>query len=271
MNSRHGVLFSGLGSLALLVALSACGSSSAGGGGSVGGGGNPPSNPITVTCTPAKLGLYQAGKCSAVVTDKAGNPVSPQPDVSFSSSDENIIQINAYGGFGTYAIGSATITVFAPVYGNSLPTTVEVTTAGSSNCGTFTTSKDAAGADFNGLSSNPVYSPTPSGSLSSRTITCRGDQSVGGKRVLRTVSIDMGYGSLVAGQSYPANIELFEEQVNVAYRDWKNTKGTADVRLESMSGNQYRFTYTNILLAPETRYATQGNLTMSGDITATMR
>ena len=271
MNSRHGFLISGLGSLALLVALSACGSSSAGGGGSVGGGGNPPSSPITVTCAPAKLGVYQSGKCSAVVTDKAGNPVSPQPNFSFSSSDENIVQIGATGGFGTYAIGTATITVFAPVYGNSLPTTVEVTAAGSANCGTFTTTKDASGADFNGLSSNPVYSAFASGSLDSRSITCRGDQSVGGKRVLRTVSIDMGYGSLVVGQSYPADISLFEEQVNVAYRNWKNIKGTADVRLESSNGNQYRFTYANILLAPETKYDTKGNVTMSGDITATMR
>jgi hypothetical protein len=268
MNSRHGFLISGLGSLALLVALSACGSSSAGG--SVGGGGNP-SNPITVTCTPNKLGLYQTGKCSVVVKDKAGNPVSPQPDPYFSSSDENIVQIDGYGGFGTYAIGSATITVDVSGYGKSLPTTVEVTTAGSSNCGTFTTSKDAAGADFNGLSSNPVYSPFASGSLSSRLIICRGDQSVAGKRVLRTVGITLGSGSLVAGQSYPADIELFEEQVNVAYRDWKNTKGTADVRLESINGNQYRFTYANVLLAPDPRYATKGNLTMSGDITATMR
>ncbi len=265
MNSRYGMVFFGLGGLALLTALSACGGSS---------GGNPPpsNNPITVTCTPTKLGIYASGKCSAIVKDNAGNALNPQPQLYFISSDENIVQISGDGGFGTYAIGSAAITVqSSKTQAPSLPVTIEVTTEGSSNCGTFATSKDASGADFNGLSSSAVYAPFASGSLSSRTITCRGDQSVGGKRVLRTVGMTLGSGSLVVGQSYPADIGLFEEQVNVAYRNWKNIKGTADVRLESINGNQYRFTYANILLAPDPRYATQGNLTMSGDITATMR
>jgi hypothetical protein len=234
---------------------------------------NPPANTsgVVLACTPASLGLYATATCSATVKDAGGNLVSPQPDVTLRSSDENVVTVNNLSNtIQGLALGNATITAYAGSYGQSQPLKIEVTTAGSFNCGTFTVAKDATGADFNGESTVAVYSPTAFGTLSSRSLLCRGDVSVGGKRVLRTVAITLGAGAFVAGQTYSAQVELFEEVVNISTRSWRNTPATGDVRLEGVNGNQYRFTYSGIALKPY--YATsKGNVTISGDFTATMR
>jgi hypothetical protein len=140
-------------------------------------------------------------------------------------------------------------------------------------CGNFVISNDAKGMAFNGQTSEPLSSSFTSGNLSGVGIGCNTQQVYSGKRIIRAVRIDLiTTGSIVAGQSYPANVSYKETDVGTPCGtfgcptlEWRNTPGSSDVRVESIEGSTYRFKYANVVLKPMD--SAKGNVGISADFT----
>ena len=156
-------------------------------------------------------------------------------------------------------------------------TTPPVQNGGNSNlptCGSFTTSGDSKGAAFNGQSSAPLSGEPFLGKLNGTAIGCSAKlPASAGNSVTRLVRIDLvTTGSLIAGQSYPANVKYQEVNFGVPCGtfgcptlEWSNTPGSSDVRIESITGDSYRFKYSNIVLTPVG--SAKGNLSVTADFT----
>jgi hypothetical protein len=144
-------------------------------------------------------------------------------------------------------------------------------------CGTFTTSNDSKGTAFNGQTSEPLSSSFTSGNLSGVGIGCNTQGVFSGKRIIRAIRIDLVTpGSITASLSYPANVSYKETDVGTPCGtfgcptlEWKNTPGSSDVRIESITGDTYRFVYSNLVLKPVD--SAKGNLGLSADFTTKLR
>lgn len=284
MNSRrYGSFVSGLGSLALLVGMSACGGSSAGGG-SVGGGQQPPQsgiNSIAMYCKPTVLLLTGRGTCYATALDSKFQEISPQPKFEFTSSAADKVSVNAASGNVTgVAAGSAQIVAsVSAAQKSSLPVTIIVEPDGTMYCGGFSINSDAAGNSFNGESRDALLSATIPGTINVGktvlTLTCTRQATLSGKLIERKVSVNLTSSSVIfAGQAYyPADIAYTETDLTTPcgtggcpVKQWRNTKSPNDLQVRSISGNTYRVTYS-VVLAPTT--PATGNLVIYGDVTST--
>jgi hypothetical protein len=265
-----------LSSLTLIGILSACG-----------GGGTP--NPsgiasIALSCVPVRMNVGSSGTCTASAKAENGSTINPQPSFNFVSSDPSKVTVSGGGAISGVAAGISEITARAGgKTSNIVPVAIE--NAGTYSCGIFVTSKDANNAFFNGITSDQLRTSTITGSLNaSKTVAsveCSLQQlKVYSKDILRTVKFEVSApGSMVAGQSYPAQISHQITDISTPCStfgcptlEWKNTPTSSDVRVESISGNTYRFVYSNVLLTPPATAGnpSKGNLSVSGDITVVL-